>query len=123
VTALLAVVAAQFAGVLALGILLLVEVVTMPRASLGTAIALIVLAGLLVVALAAVLRGIWHRRAWVRAAGVVFQVLLFAVGVGALQGAFAQPEWGWALILVGVLGFVLFVARPTAAWLSGRDDS
>jgi hypothetical protein len=120
---LLVVVAAQFVGVLALGILLLIEVVTAPSASFGTAVALIVLAGLLVVALGAVLRGIWLGRAWVRAAGVVFQVLLFAVGVGALQGAFAQPEWGWPLIIVGVLGFVLFVARSTAEWLSGRDEA
>lgn len=73
--------------------------------------------------LGAVLRGIWRGRAWVRAAGVVFQVLLFAVGVGALQGAFAQPGWGWPLIIVAVIGFALFVARPTALWLSGRDEA
>jgi hypothetical protein len=109
--------------VLALGILLLVEVVTVPPASLGTAIALLVLTTLLLVALGAVLLGIWRGRAWVRAAGVVFQVLLLAVGVGALQGAFAQPEWGWPLILVAGLGFVLFVVRPTAGWLSGRDEA
>jgi hypothetical protein len=123
VTALLAVVVAEFLGVLTLAVVLLVEVMTVPPASLGTAIALLVLAGLLAVALGAVLRGVWRGRAWVRAAGVVFQVLLFAVGVGALQGAFAQPEWGWPLIIVGVLGFVLFVARPTAEWLSGRDEA
>lgn len=116
-------IAAEFAGVLALGILLLVEVVTVPPASFGTAIALIVLAGLLAVTLAAVLLGIWRGRAWVRAATVVFQVLLFAVGIGALQGAFAQPGWGWPLIIVAVLGFGLAVARSTAAWLSGRDEA
>ena len=120
-TTLLAVVAAEFLGVLALAVVLLVELVTVPAASFGTAIALLVLAALLAVALGAVLRGVWRGRAWVRAAGVVFQVLLFAVGVGALQGAFAQPEWGWPLVAVGVLGFVLFVVRPTAEWLSGRD--
>jgi hypothetical protein len=70
-----------------------------------------------------VLLGIWRGRAWVRAAAVVFQVLLFAVGVGALQGAFAQPGWGWPLIAVAVVGFVLAVARSTAGWLSGRDEA
>ena len=100
---------------------LLVEVLTQPPASLATALALVVLVGLAAVVLGAVLVGIGRRRAWVRAAGVVFQVLLFAIGVGALQGAFAQPGWGWPLIIVAVLGFVLLVARPTAAWLSGRD--
>ncbi len=120
---LLALVAAQFAGVLGLGILLLVELLTVPPASFGTAIALVVLAAATAAVLAAVLLGIWRGRAWVRAAGVVFQVLLFAVGVGALQGAFAQPEWGWPLVIVAVVGFVLFVARPTAGWLSGRDEA
>lgn len=120
---LLALVAAQFAGVLGLGILLLVELLTVPPVSFGTAIALVVLAGATAAVLAAVLLGIWRGRAWVRAAGVVFQVLLFAVGVGALQGAFAQPEWGWPLVIVAVVGFVLFVARPTAEWLSGRDEA
>ena len=120
---LLALVAAQFAGVLGLGILLLVELLTVPPVSFGTAIALVVLAGATAAVLAAVLLGIWRGRAWVRAAGVVFQVLLFAVGVGALQGAFAQPEWGWPLVIVAVVGFVLFVARPTAGWLSGRDEA
>jgi len=115
------VVAVEFVGMLALGILLLVDVLTVPPASLPTALALIVLAGLTAGVLGAVLAGIWRGRAWVRAAGVVFQVLLFAVGVGALQGAFAQPGWGWPLIIVAVIGFVLFVARPTARWLSERD--
>jgi hypothetical protein len=108
-------------GVLALGVLLLVEVLVDRPASLGTALALVVLAFLLAGVLAAALVGIWRGRAWVRAATLVFQVLLFAVGVGALQGAFAQPEWGWPLILVAVVGFVLVVVRPTAEWLSGRD--
>ena len=115
------VVAAEFAGVLALGILLLVEVLTEPPASVATALALVVLAGLTAVVLGAVLAGIWRGRAWVRAAGVVFQVLLFAIGVGALQGGLTQPGWGWPLIIVAVVGFVLGVARPTADWLSGRD--
>jgi hypothetical protein len=118
---LLAVVGVEFAGVLALGIVLLLEVLTQPPASLATALALVVLAGLTAVVLGAVLVGIGRGRAWVRAAGIVFQVLLFAIGVGALQGALAQPGWGWPLIIVAVIGFVLFVARPTAVWLSGRD--
>ena len=95
----------------------------MPPASLATALALIVLAALTAVVLGAVLVGVWRGRAWVRAAGVVFQVLLFAIGVGALQGALAQPGWGWPLIIVAVVGFVLVVARPTALWLSGRDEA
>lgn len=106
-----------------LGLLLIVELLTGQPTSLGTAVALLVLAVLAAVVLGAVLLGVWRGRAWVRAAGVVFHVLLFAIGVGALQGAFAQPGWGWPLILVAVLGFALVVVRPTAIWLSGRDEA
>lgn len=112
----------QFAGVLALGIVLLVEILVAPAASVATALALVVLAGLVAIVLAAVLVGIWRGRAWVRAASVVFQVLLFAIGVGALQGALAQPEWGWPLIIVAVIGFVLLISKSVAGWLSGRGD-
>jgi len=105
----------------ALAILLLVELLTTAATSLGTGLALLVIAVLMVIALGAVLRGIWQGRAWVRAAAVVAQVLIFAVGVGALQGAFAQPGWGWPLIAIGVVGFVLLLSKPVAAWLSDRD--
>lgn len=96
---------------------------TLPSASVATAVALIVLVAVAAVMLGAVLVGIARRRSWVRAPGVVFQVLLFAIGVGALQGAFAQPGWGWPLIIVAVLGFVLFVVRSSAEWLSRRDEA
>jgi hypothetical protein len=101
---------------------LLVDLLTMPPASLATAIALLVVVGLAAVVLVAVLRGIWRGRAWVRAASVVIQVLVAAIGIGALQGAFAQPEWGWPLIIVGLVGFVLLVSRSVAGWLTQRDE-
>ena len=75
------------------------------------------------IALAAVLRGIWQGRGWVRAAAVVVQVLIFAIGVGALQGAFAQPGWGWPLITIGVVGFALLMSKPVVGWLSDRDEA
>lgn len=120
--ALLVVVGAEFAGALTLAILLLVELLTTAATSLGTGLALLVIAGLAVIALGAILRGIWHGRGWVRAAAVVVQVLIFAIGVGALQGAFAQPGWGWPLIVIGVVGFVLLMTKPVALWLSDRDE-
>jgi len=76
-----------------------------------------------VIVLGAVLRGIWQGRAWVRAAAVVAQVLIFAIGVGALQGAFAQPGWGWPLIAIGVVGFGLLLSKPVAGWLTERDEA
>lgn len=99
------------------------ELLTQPPASLATALALLVLAGLVTVGLGAVLLGVWRGRAWVRAAAVVAQVLFAAIGVGALQGAFAQPAWGWPLIAAGVVGFVLLISKPVAGWLSRRDEA
>ena len=106
-----------------LAILLLVELVTTAATSLGTGLALLVIAVLAVVALGAILRGIWQGRGWVRAASVVVQVLIFAIGVGALQGAFAQPGWGWPLIIIGVVGFALLMSKSVASWLSERDEA
>jgi len=116
------VVGVEFAGVAALVVVLLVDLLTQPPASFATALALLVLVAGAAIVLGAVLAGIWRGRAWVRAAGVVLQVLFFAIGVGALQGAFANPEWGWPLVIVAVLGFVLFVVRPTAAWLTRTGE-
>ena len=108
---------------LAVLVVLLVDVLVLPSASLGTAVALLVVVALAAAALGAVLVGIWRGRAWVRAAAVVFQVMLAAVGLGALQGAFAQPGWGWPLVIVGVVGFGLLVSKTAKAWLSGRDEA
>jgi hypothetical protein len=122
VWALLGVVALEFAAVVVATLVLVFDLVTTASASIATAVALTVLTAVAAIAYGAVLVGVWRGRAWVRAAGVVLQVLLFAIGVGALQGAFANPAWGWPLVGVGVLGFALFVVRPTAAWLSRRDE-
>lgn len=114
--------AAEVAGALALVVLLLVELLVDTPTSLGTALALLVLTAIVAVWLIAVFVGVWRGRAWVRAAAVVAQVLIAAIGVGAFQGAFAQPAWGWPLIAVGVLGFVLLISKPVAGWLVQRSD-
>lgn len=112
--------AAELLGVAGLAVILVVDLIALPPASLETAIALLVLAALLTIALGAALAGVWRGRAWARPAAVVYQVLQFAVGVGALQGIFAQPNWGWPLILVSVAGFVMLVSRPAAEWMRDR---
>ena len=38
-----------------------------------------------------------------------------AVGVGALQGQVAQPGWGWPLIIVAVVVFLLLFTKPVVA--------
>lgn len=117
-----ALIALELAALAAVFVVLVVDVLVLPAASLGTALALVVTDGLAAVTLGAVLVGIWRGRAWVRAVAVVFQVLIAAIGIGALQGAFAQPGWGWPLIVVGIVGFVLLISKSAKAWLSRRDE-
>jgi hypothetical protein len=117
-----ALIALELAALAVVFVVLVVDVLVLPAASLGTALALVVTDGLAVVTLGAVLVGIWRGRAWVRAVAVVFQVLIAAIGIGALQGAFAQPGWGWPLIVVGIVGFVLLISKSAKAWLSRRDE-
>lgn len=119
---LLALVAAEFVGAVALVAVLLLELLVDAPASIGTAVALLVGAALVALGVGAVLVGVWRGRAWVRAAAVVIQVLIAAIGIGALQGAFAQPEWGWPLILVGLVGFGLLISKPVAGWLVRREE-
>ena len=120
---LLALLAAELLLVVAVVITLVVELLVAPATSLASAIALTVVAVIAAVWLGAILVGVWRRRAWTRSAAIVWQVLQFAVGLGALQGAFAQPAWGWPLIAASVLGFVLCLSKPVAAALSERGES
>ncbi|MEO5534738.1 MAG: hypothetical protein ABIR17_06350 [Pseudolysinimonas sp.] len=116
-------VAAELLAALAVVVVLVGEVITTPASSLGSAVALIALAAAATIWLAAILLGIWRGRAWVRAAAIVWQVLQFAIGVGALQGSFAEPAWGWPLVIVAAVGFGLLISKPVAGWLSSRDST
>jgi hypothetical protein len=92
-----------------LTIVLVVELLIDRPDSMATAIALTVLAAIATAWLAAIVVGVLRGQAWTRGAAIVWQVLQAAVGFGAVQGVFA-PEaaaWGWPLIGVAILAFVL----------------
>ncbi|MFT4030670.1 MAG: hypothetical protein QM675_12410 [Protaetiibacter sp.] len=93
----------ELAGIAAVAVVLLVDLVAAEPASLATAVALTVLVLVAVAWMAATIVALLRGQAWVRASAIVWQVLQFAIGLGALQGAFAQPGWGWPLIVVAVL--------------------
>ncbi len=84
----------------------------------ATAIALIVLtlvSAVLVVALGvAAARG----RSWGRSGGIVVQLLILAVAIGAMTGTYAHPLLGLQLAVPAVIVFVLLAA---AARRAGRD--
>jgi hypothetical protein len=119
--ALLALLALEFLLITGVVVVLVVELLVAPATSLASAIALTVVAAIAAVWVGAILAGAWRGRAWSKSAALVWQVLQFAVGLGALQGALAQPAWGWPLVLASVAGFVLCLSRPVASALTERD--
>lgn len=88
-------------------IVLLVDLVVAEAASFPSAVALTILVIVAVAWMAATIVGLFRGQAWVRASAIVWQVLQFAIGLGALQGETAQPAWGWPILLVAVLTFAI----------------
>ncbi|WP_221585369.1 histidine kinase [Microbacterium sp. G2-8] len=90
-------------------------------AELATSIALIVMSLAGVAAIAAFAGAVWAAQSWGRSGGVVAQVLIFAVAVGAVQGPY--PHWGTALALAvpAVVTFVSLLLATRAA-RSVRED-
>jgi hypothetical protein len=114
---------AEFLLMAALAAITVVGVVEGGAGSLAGGIALAIIVILAAVFLGAMVIGALRGQAWIRAAAIVWQVLQIAVGVGALQGALAQPAWGWPLIVVGVAAFVLLFTPQVVAATRHRDDS
>jgi len=120
VVVLLVLLAAELVLVLGLVVTLVVELLVATPESFASAVALTVIAALAAVWLAAILVGVVRGRAWTRGAALVWQVLQGAIGIGALQGAFAAPIWGWPLLAAGAIGVVLLLSRRVGDWLSDR---
>lgn len=122
VWALIVLLAVEFLGVGALAVTLLIETLAAPGATLGAGIALTIVAFIAAAWLAAIVVGTARGQAWIRAAAIVWQVMQVAVGVGALQGQVAQPGWGWPLIVLAALVFLLLFAKPVVTATSARRD-
>jgi hypothetical protein len=122
VVTLAVIVFAECALMAAASVYLVVELLVDVPLSYGSAIAILLLALLSTVWLAVLGINTLRGRFWVRGAIVVWQVLQLAVGVGALQGAFARPDIGWALIIPAVLAFALLFTPSVVAATARRDD-
>jgi hypothetical protein len=120
---LIALLTLEFLGVAALAIVLLIETLTAPSASIGGGIALTVIAFVAAAWLGAIVVGAVRGQPWIRAAAIVWQVLQVAIGIGALQGQFAQPVWGWPLIVLAGIAFLLLFTKPVVALIPGRRDA
>jgi hypothetical protein len=115
--------AAEFALVAVLAVTLVVELLVARAASLPSAIALTVLALIAAFWLGAIVIGALRGRAWIRGAAIVWQVLQFAVGAASITGQFAQPAWGWPLVITALVAFALLMSRPVAEAIARRPGS
>ncbi|QIG38268.1 histidine kinase [Microbacterium sp. 4R-513] len=77
--------------------------------SATSAIALIVLTAAGAVLLAAFAIAVWRGQSWGRSGGIVAQVLILAVALGAAMGAYAHPLTGLALAVPAVVTLVFLV--------------
>ena len=111
----------EFAAVAAVVVVLVVDLVIAEASSLATALALTVLVVLAAGWMAATIVGLLRGQAWTRASAIVWQVLQFAIGIGALQGTFAQPAWGWPIVAVSVATFALLFVPSVVRTTQGRS--
>ena len=124
-------IAARVAGILlgleALGLLALVawQITALAGGdteSSTSAIALIVLTAAGAVLLAAFAAAAWRGQSWGRSGGIVAQVLILAVALGAATGAYAHPTTGLALAVPAVVTLVALVLAARRPRPDGDDD-
>lgn len=102
-------------------IYLVVEIVATRPASYASGLALIVLSLIATTWLGFIAANILRGRAWVRGGTLVWQVLQIAVAVGCFQGAFAQPQIGWVLLVPALVAIGLLFTPPVIEATSGRE--
>lgn len=86
--------------------------------SIESALALIVLTAVGAVAVISFAVAIWRGQSWGRSGGIVTQLLILAVALGAVTGAYAHPTTGFALAAPAVVTLVLLILAVRRA---GRD--
>jgi hypothetical protein len=116
--ALLVVVGVEFAALVVVTVVLIVEVVLAPATSIASGIALTVLSAIAALWLGSLFIGLRNRRPWVRSGIIVWQVLQGALAIGAFQGVFRVPAVGWLLLIPALLGITLVLSRPVTEALA-----
>jgi len=113
----------EFLLVATLAVLSVVSVVQGGSQDLAGGVALAVIVALAAVWLGAMVVGALRGQSWIRAAGIVWQVIQIAVGVGTLLGPLGQPWLGWPLVIVAVAAFVLLFTPSVVEATRRRDDT
>lgn len=120
---LVVIVAAEAIALACATVWLAIELVIATPESVATAIALMVTCAVLAAGVGWLAVGLARRRRGVRGGVVVWQILQAAVGFGALQGIFARPEVGWALVLPAVAAFILVLTPAVTAALGHAEPA
>jgi hypothetical protein len=89
--------------------------------SIETAIALVVLTAVGAAGVLAFAVATWRGLSWGRSGGIVTQLLILAVALGAVTGAYADTGTGLLLALPALVTLVLLVISVRAAGRSARD--
>jgi hypothetical protein len=89
--------------------------------SIESAIALVVLTAVGAAAVLAFAVATWREQSWGRSGGIVTQLLILAVALGAVTGAYADAGTGLLLALPALVTLVLLVISVRAAGRSARD--
>jgi hypothetical protein len=110
----------EFLLVAALAVLAIASVAQGGSGGLASGIALAAIIVLAAIWLAAMVVGLLRGQSWVRAAGIVWQVIQIAVGVGILG---SQPAIGIPLLVAAVLAFILLFTPSVVAATRRRDDT
>lgn len=106
----------------AVAVYLVVELVTQTPASYASAVMILLLVLIAAAWVGWVAISTWRCRPWVRGGIVVWQFMQISVGVGSLQGIFARPDVGWALIIPALVALMLLFTRDVMAATARRDE-
>ena len=114
------IVAAEGVGLGVLAVWELIALIGGDTDSAVSSIALLVLTGIGAVIVLGFAAGIARGRSWARSGGIVAQLLILAVALGAATGQYAHPLTGLALAIPAVAALVLLILVARAA---GRGRS
>lgn len=109
-------------GLVALVVWQIAAIVRGDTGAIETAIALIVLTAAGAAAVLAFAVAIWRVQSWGRSGGIVAQLLILAVALGAATGAYAAPVVALAIGAPAVVTLVVLVLAVRDAARSGRPD-
>jgi hypothetical protein len=118
---LIALLTAEFLLMAIVSVVLAVQVAASQADSLAAGLAILVLALVSTVWLGFIAVAAFKGRAWMRGASIVWQVIMFAVGIGCFQGLTATSAIGWALVVPAVAIVVLLVSKPVRDRTMNRD--